>query len=73
MQRSAGMRSRVQFGETLAVVKDTLFTDHCVVVLDVTENEVVLADPVTGRRFISHEDFKSIWRFSGITLRRGAI
>ncbi|GAI73355.1 unnamed protein product, partial [marine sediment metagenome] len=57
----------------LVVVKSELLLDHCVVVLDVTEDKVILADPVTGRTRIPHEDFEKIWRFSGITLKRDTI
>ena len=59
-------------GLTLAVVKDAFLTDHCVVVLDVREHVVTIADPVTGRRLMSHKQFEKIWRFCGIVLKRDA-
>lgn len=59
-------------GVTLAVVKDTFLTDHCVVVLEVSDEMVVLGDPVAGRQLMSHEQFEKIWRFTGIVLKRVA-
>lgn len=59
-------------GITLAVVKDTFLTDHCIAVLGVSDNMVIIADPVTGRRLMSHKQFERIWRFCGIVLKRDA-
>lgn len=55
-------------GLTLVVLKDAFLSDHCVVVLDVSDRKVTIADPVLGRRSISYEQFKKVWRFSGIVL-----
>ena len=57
-------------GITLAVVKNTFLQDHCVAVLDVEEQAVVIADPVTGMTRIPHDRFREIWRFSGVVLTR---
>jgi len=57
-------------GITLAVVKDVFLLDHCVAVLEVSDWMVTIADPVTGERLMSHEQFEKIWRFSGIVLKR---
>jgi len=57
-------------GFTLAVVKDSFLTDHCVAVLQVSDTGVVLADPVTGTRMLSCQQFESIWRFTGLVLKR---
>ena len=57
-------------GITLAVVKDAFLSDHCVAVLDVSENTVTIADPVTGKMLMSREQFKKIWRHTGILLKR---
>ena len=57
-------------GITLAVVRDSLMTDHCVAVLDVSGETVTLADPVMGKTLISRHEFEKIWRFTGIVLRR---
>jgi hypothetical protein len=58
-------------GLTLAVLKDTFLTDHCVTVLDVSDQTVVIADPVLGRQSMSHEQFEGLWRFTGIVIKRG--
>ena len=57
-------------GLTLAVVRDTFLSNHCVAVLEVSEDTVTLADPIDGKRVISHEQFEKMWRFSGVVLRR---
>ncbi|MHC4623808.1 MAG: cysteine peptidase family C39 domain-containing protein, partial [Planctomycetota bacterium] len=77
---AAGLKCRFRYfdslGElkasavTLAVVKDSLFSDHCVAVLEVSDRVVVIADPVLGRQLMSHEEFEKVWRFSGIVLER---
>lgn len=60
-------------GVTLAVVKDAFLVDHCIAVLEVSENDVTVADPIAGTRSISREKFEKIWRFSGIVLERKSI
>ena len=57
-------------GITLAVVKDALLLDHCVAVLEVSDDIITVADPVAGKMSMSHNQFEKIWRFSGIVLRR---
>lgn len=60
-------------GITLAAVKNTLLSDHCVAILKVTDHTVTFADPVFGRVLVSHEEFKKMWRYSGIVLKRDTI
>ncbi len=55
---------------TLAMVRDTFLSDHCVAVLEVSDRMVTIADPVTGRKSMSHKQFEKIWRFTGIVLER---
>ncbi|MGA1979823.1 MAG: cysteine peptidase family C39 domain-containing protein [Sedimentisphaerales bacterium] len=57
-------------GLTLAVVKSAFLSDHCVAVLDVSDRMVTVADPVLGKKSLSHKQFEEIWRFSGIVLKR---
>jgi len=57
-------------GVTLAVVRDAFLLDHCVAVLEVSDQMVTIADPVFGRTLMSHEQFEKVWRFSGIVLKR---
>ena len=60
-------------GITLAVVKDAFLLDHCLAILEVSENTVTVADPVTGMRLMPLKQFKKIWRFSGIVLERDSL
>ena len=62
-----------QTGITLVVVKEGFLLDHCIVVLEVLDNAVAVADPVTGRELIPIEKFEKIWRYSGIILERDTI
>jgi hypothetical protein len=55
---------------TLAMVKLTFLLDHHVTVLSVSDKTVVVGDPLHGRREMSHDDFRKIWRGTGIVLRR---
>jgi ABC-type bacteriocin/lantibiotic exporter with double-glycine peptidase domain len=57
-------------GLTLAVVKFGFLVDHFVTVLDVTDTEVIVGDPLNGLERMSHEDFLKKWRYSGIVLAR---
>jgi predicted double-glycine peptidase len=41
-----------------------------VVVLEVTDKEVIIADPLCGRKSLSHEEFKKKWRSLGIVMKR---
>lgn len=55
---------------TLAVIKSSFFADHCVAVLEVSDQTVCIADPSFGKVLMERADFEKIWRFSGITLNR---
>jgi ABC-type bacteriocin/lantibiotic exporter with double-glycine peptidase domain len=57
-------------GLTLAVVKYGFMVDHWVTVLDVTDSEVVIGDPLGGLDRLSYEDFAAKWRFIGIVVQR---
>jgi len=57
-------------GITLVVIRDTFLSDHCIVVLDVSDRTVSVADPVFGKVLMSRKQFEKIWRFSGIVLKR---
>jgi len=60
-------------GVILAMVRETFLTDHCLTILDVSEDAVTVADPVTGTRLMPHGQFEQIWRFSGIVLERDSV
>jgi ABC-type bacteriocin/lantibiotic exporter with double-glycine peptidase domain len=57
-------------GLILAVTKFALFVDHYVVVLEVTDTEVRVADPLYGKQTYSREQFQNRWRYCGIVLSR---
>jgi len=59
-----------QAGLTLAVVKFAFLVDHFVTVLDVTETQVIVGDPLTGLDKLSYDDFLQKWRYTGIVLKR---
>lgn len=59
-------------GVTLVVVKDAFLSDHCVAVLEVSDETILVADPAVGRQLMSHEQFEEVWRFTGIVLKRDA-
>jgi predicted double-glycine peptidase len=54
---------------TLVVIKDAFMLDHCVTVLDITDNAVIIGDPILGKIQMSHKYFQNVWRSYGITLK----
>jgi len=44
--------------------------DHWVTVLEVTDSEVIIGDPLSGEDRLSYQDFANRWRFMGIVLKR---
>ena len=59
-------------GVTLVVIKETFLVDHCIAVLEVQDNTVAIADPITGAQLMPIERFERIWRFTGIVLERNS-
>jgi len=57
-------------GVTLAIINTGFLNDHCVTILDVSDDKVVIADPAIGRISMSHARFAEIWRFYGIVLEK---
>jgi predicted double-glycine peptidase len=58
-----------QAGLTLAVVKFNYLVDHFVTVLEVTDTEVIVGDPLDGLDRMTYDDFSKKWRFSGVVLK----
>ncbi len=56
-------------GLTLAVIKFGFLVDHFVTVLEVTDAEVVVGDPLTGLERMSYDQFRQKWRFVGVVVR----
>jgi ABC-type bacteriocin/lantibiotic exporter with double-glycine peptidase domain len=61
-----------QAGLTLAVIKYGFMVDHWVTVLEVTDSEVVVGDPLGGLERLSYDEFSKKWRLIGIVLQRKA-
>ena len=57
-------------GVTLISSKEIHGLGHCVAVLEVTDDEVIIGDPTAGYRKLSHEYFMKIWDGWGIALSR---
>ncbi len=60
-------------GITLALVREAFLMNHCLAVLDVSDDAVTVADPITGTRLMPYEQFEKIWRFCGIVLQRNTL
>jgi predicted double-glycine peptidase len=59
-------------GLTLAVIKHSFMLDHYVTVLEFTDDQVVVGDPMKGKVAVSRAEFEKRWRFVGVTLRRAS-
>lgn len=59
-------------GLTLAVIKYSFMLDHYVTVLELTDDHVVVGDPLKGKEAIAREEFEKRWRFVGVVLRRSS-
>ena len=59
-----------QAGLTLAVIKFGFMVDHYVTVLEITDSEVVVGDPLSGLDKMSYEEFQQKWCFVGVVLKR---
>lgn len=59
-------------GLTLAVIKFSFMLDHYVTVLEVTDTQVIVGDPMKGKATFTHEEFAQKWRYVGVALRRNS-
>jgi predicted double-glycine peptidase len=57
-------------GLTLAAVKYGFMVDHWVTVLEVTDSQVIVGDPLNGLEKLTYTEFQQKWRFIGIVLKR---
>ena len=51
-------------------MKYSLFVDHYVAVLEVTDTQVVVGDPLEGLQRLSYDEFLKKWRYEGVVLKR---
>jgi len=57
-------------GVILTVVRDSFLRDHCVVVMEVCRDKVLLADPSFGRVLMTPSQFEKVWRHKSIIITR---
>lgn len=57
-------------GPTIAVIRYSFMIDHYVAVLDISDNEIVLGDPLRGKRTLTHDEFIKIWRHDAVVLKK---
>jgi predicted double-glycine peptidase len=56
-------------GIVIAIVKFAPFIDHYVTVLEITDREIKVGDPLRGKRSYSREEFQEMWRSCGIVFK----
>jgi hypothetical protein len=57
-------------GLTVAVMKFNALQDHCVAIMSVETNRVLIGDPLSGLNSSSFEEFADKWLFVGVVMRR---
>jgi len=57
-------------GLTLAIIKYGFMVDHWVTVLQVTDTEVTVGDPLGGLEHLSYAEFAEKWRIIGIVVKK---
>jgi predicted double-glycine peptidase len=55
---------------TVAVMKFNALQDHCVAILGVHTNGILVADPLSGLSVVPAEEFENKWMFVGIVLKK---
>jgi hypothetical protein len=60
-------------GLTIAVVRFNLMLDHCVAVLEVKDNQIVIGDPLSGLTSLSADEFANKWEFVGVVMKRVSV
>lgn len=55
---------------TLAVIRHSLMYDHFVCVIKVNDDHVLIGDPASGLDEMPLEEFRTLWRGSGVVMRR---
>jgi predicted double-glycine peptidase len=60
-------------GLIVAVMQFNTLQDHCVAILGVETNRVLLGDPLSGLNSSSIEEFEDKWQFVGIVVKRNYV
>ncbi len=61
-----------QSGLTIVVTKFSVLQNHCVTILGVETNCVIVGDPLRGLMSVPLQEFERKWLFCGIALKRSA-
>jgi predicted double-glycine peptidase len=64
------VKELINGGVTLVIMQETFMIDHCVAVLDVSNDVVTIGDPEIGKISLPLSKFESTWKFAGIVLKR---
>ena len=57
-------------GFLVARIKHSFLVDHFVTILQITDNHVIVADPLNGKHQYTIQKFEDIWRFCGLRILR---
>lgn len=63
-------RELANAGLAVAVMQFNALQDHCVAILGVETNRVLIGDPLSGLNSSSIEEFEDKWQFVGIVIKR---
>jgi len=55
----------------IAVIKFSFLIDHYVTVMEITDDAVIVGDPLHGKSTYTREQFEEKWRHTGVVLSRG--
>ncbi len=54
----------------ITVIKLSSAVGHYTAVLEVTEDKVIMGDPIAGKKEWSYENFRKKWQLDGIVVKR---
>jgi len=55
---------------TIAVVEFAFLVDHYITVLEVSDDKVIVGDPINGKEDLTYDQFRDKWRSTGIVVGR---
>ncbi|TET35147.1 MAG: hypothetical protein E3J72_11630 [Planctomycetota bacterium] len=59
-------------GVIIAVIKFSFLIDHYITVMEITDEHVIVGDPLKGKHSYTHDEFSEKWRRAGIVITRNA-
>ncbi len=57
-------------GVAIVAIRFSLMVDHYAAVLEVSNDQIVLGDPLEGKKALSYDEFEKVWRHDGVVLTR---